>query len=264
MMLFFESLDLIERLCRTHFTAEEADEIVRRSMPAIAWRPTDDESESWLHGGTAMIEPGSEWPAVDGRTLQHAGRFKLDGLPKVLADQPETGYLSFFDGYPWINDRSLDGSRLGQVRYDDGRSVDEVTCPPLPGEFTEQEPVMFVEAEGPYWTIPDMLEIHEIVSAVDDEGGPDRYTNFGEEMELSIIDDHYFYAQLFGRPSPNQRDVTPEPRLERQQHLSEGMNGWTHLASIRQGGGVFDYYYAVELRDLRNRTFQQLVFATQC
>lgn len=264
MMNFFESFELVERLCGEHFTADEAGEILRRSMPAIAWRPVEDESESWLYGSTAMLEPGSGWPTVDGRTLQHSARFKLDGLPKVLSDQPETGYLSFFDGYPWIGPRGLDVSRLGQVRYDDGRSVEEVACPPIPAELTQPDQAVFVVAEGPYWTIPPVDEIHDIVSAHEDEDSSERIDRFIEEMELSIVQDHNFYGQLFGRPTPLQYEITPEPRLDPQQYLSAGMSGWTHLASVRQESGVFDYYYAIELRDLRNRNFEQLIFTTQC
>lgn len=264
MMLFFESIDVVERLCREHFNTDAAGEIVRRSMPAIAWRPGGEESESWLYGSTAMLEPGSGWPTVDGRVLQHSARFKLDGLPKVLADQPETGYLSFFDGFPWTGRGDIDSSRLGQVRYDDGRSVEEVACAPIPGEFAQPDQAVFVTAEGPYWTIPPVEEIHNIVSAHDDEDSSERLDSFVVEMELSAIDEHYFYGQLFGRPTPIQYEITPEPRLDPHRYLSAGRSGWTHLASIRQESTVFDYYYAVELRDLRSRTFEQLVFATQC
>lgn len=262
-MMFFESIELVERLCRGHFTADEAGEIVRRSMPAIAWHPVEDESESWLYGTTAMLEPGSGWPTVEGRALQHSARFKLDGLPKVLADQPETGYLSFFDGYPWIGERRLDQSRLGQVRYEDGRSVEEVACPPIPGDLAQPDQAVFVVPEGRYWTIPPVEEILRIVTRRD-EDSIERFDSFIVEMELSAVQEPNFYGQLFGRPTPTQDEITPEPRLDPQQYLSAGKSGWIHLASIRQESGVFDYYYAIELRNLRSRTFEQLAFATQC
>ncbi len=263
-MLFYESIEFVERLCRGHFVADQAAEIVRRSMPAIAWRPVEEESESWLYGSTAMLEPGSGWPTVDGRVLQPSARFKLDGLPRVLADQPETGYLSFFDGYPWISHRRLDQSRLGQVRYDDGRSVEEVACPPIPGDLMQPDQAVFVVPEGPYWTMPPVEELLHLVSGHDDEDSTERLDSFIVEMELSAVQEPYFYGQLFGRPTPIQDEITPQPRLDPQQYLSAGKSGWIHLASIRQESGVFDYYYAIELRDLRSRTFENPVFATQC
>lgn len=264
MMQFFESMELVERLCGEHLRADWASEIVRRSMPAIAWRLSDDESESWLYGSTAMIEPGSGWPSVEGRALAHTARLKLDGLPKVLGDQPEGGYLTFFDGFPWSTDATVDISRFGHVRYDDGRSVEEVACPPIPGDFGRPEPVAFVQPEGPFWTIPPLQEILHIVSAFDDGAAHESAMGFAEEAEHEVVHDHYFYGQLFGRPSPAQYEITPEPRLDPQQDLGEGMRGWTHLASIRQASTIFDYYYAVELGDLRNRSFEQLVFDAQC
>jgi len=264
MMHFFESRELIERLSREHFGADRAAEIVRRSMPAIAWRPADDESESWLYGGAAMIERGADWPAIDGRHLEHAARFKLDGLPKVLADQPETGYLSFFDGYSWLRDAAVEPTRSGHVRYDDGHAVHEVTCPPQLGASAQRDEVMFVDAEGPYWTLPPLPELGQLVSAYEDEDAAERFGDFIEEVEVAIVDNHYFYGQLFGRPTPIQHDITPEPRLDPQQHVSSGMNGWTHLATIRQASTVFDYYYAVDLPGLRSRTFERVVFGAQC
>lgn len=76
-MQFFESSELVERLCGEYFRADRASEIVGRSMPAIAWRLSDDESESWLYGGAAMIESGAGWPTVEGRALEHAARRRL-------------------------------------------------------------------------------------------------------------------------------------------------------------------------------------------
>lgn len=258
-MQFFESIGHVEQFCSEHLGRRATDEILRRSMPAIALRIADDESESWLYGDKAMIETGVGWPSVDGRVLQHMARIKLDGLPKVLHDQPETGYLSFFDGFVWGDQTGWDLARYGQVRYDDGRSVEEISCPPITVDDLGPNYPAFVEAEGPYWTIPPMEEVRQIVPS----GDEDAFRDFATELEFATVD-NLFYGQLFGRVNPIQSDMVPQPLLDPQRYRDEGASGWLHLASFRHASTIFDSYYAIEVQDLRDRTFARLKFTAQC
>lgn len=256
-MMFLESRDLIEQLARTHLEPDVADEILRRSMPAIALRAVEEETRSWLYGH-ARIDVLSAWPSVDGRQLKHTARIHFEGIPKVFEQQPETGFLSFFDGYPWGFEVDWDFSSYGHVRYDDGHSVEERSGPPIPTEIYYPDEPQYVVAEGPYWTLPPSHEIRTRFPGHDAES----LVAFSDAVQEQRIKTR-FCGQLFGRPQPIQGDITPEPRHAPEADDGDG-DGWIHLASFEDSVGVFDYYFATTVEELGQLTLTDIVFDAQC
>lgn len=209
-MRFFENLEQLQELAAAHFTPDVAEAVLARSQPALGLRPVDYETGSWLFGA-AKVPALQAWPMVDGRALQHTAHIALSSLPVVVPDQPETGALSFFDGYPWWHQVDFDLAKYGRVIHHDGEAklLHRPNAESLKkAEFFYEQPKLFVVVEGPFWTAPHHTETWNLV-----DGDPAELLRpfFAAAREHKVPG--RFIGQLFGRPDPIQSDSTPTPRM---------------------------------------------------
>jgi len=255
---FFEDLKSIAEAIRPHLPAQTCDTVLSQALQAVALRRAPNETDSWLTG-PALLQANSLWPASRGFALQHTARIGLSELPHVVAGQPESGYLSFFDAYPWGDHVDWDfKDGLAQVTLDDGRDLVRTECPITPdhtSNFFFDSPAVFIEPAGTFWTVPSPYEMPEI-SDIDISRRGDASRSLGEHRVAG-----HFVGQLFGNAGPIQGDGTPQPRVG-QTGLPPSEDPWINIAVFALES--FDHCYSSTLQSIKDRTFEPLYFSAQC
>lgn len=245
------------------FSPEDAAIVLPLILPALAVVPTDKPSASWVRGN-AMLPTGSNWPTVDGRALVHTAHIDLARLPPIIDDQPGAGQLSFFDGYPWMDELDWGGDTAARhcaVLYSNAQDLEEQACPLDPDdfEFIHLDPPTFVEMVGPYYTIP---ASHLVVDAISLDWRDPVLVQFSEALEDQKVSVDAV-GQLFGHPAAIQDVPTPQPANVRADAPRQG-DSWDHLATFEDGVGVFDHYFSIRHRYMADLSFANASYECQC
>lgn len=84
-------------LTNEHLPADDAARLSALARPAVLLAHGERESDMHLGGG-ARLEPGQEWPSVDGRFLALLVVLDLEEVSRFVVDVdlPAQGYLNFF------------------------------------------------------------------------------------------------------------------------------------------------------------------------
>lgn len=262
-MLFESRTDLVEAIA-TCFSDDDAAIVSTLIRPALALVPIKSVTKSWLRGD-AMLPKGSLWPSVDGHDLVHTARLDMAGLPVVIDGQPNSGQISFFDGYLWMDGFGWGGeqaSRHCAVIYTNGEILEERRCPldPDKHEFLFLDAPTYLEVEGPYYTIPSAEVVVGLTSVSWGQDGSLR--DFSVALRELRLEQRTL-GQLFGNVSSIQSSPTPKPTNLRND-LPPSPVAWNHLATFEDSVGVFDYYFSVRHGDLADQSFTTVSIEMQC
>jgi uncharacterized protein YwqG len=140
-----------------YLAADDAARLCALARPAVRLAHGERESETHL-GGSARLEPGQEWPSLDGRFLALLVVLDLEEVSRFVVDVelPAEGYLNFFYD---AEEQSVwgfepDDSRAWRVLYTASASTVEVAPPTDAPSF----PVIWLVAEQaltlPGWEEP--------------------------------------------------------------------------------------------------------------
>ena len=261
-MLFESRADLVQLISET-FSAEDAVVIAAMVKPAAAVVQAEGVTSSWVRGD-ALLPEGVPWPSVDGKALVHTARIDLASVPTVIDGQPDSGHLSFFDGYPWLDDMGWSGpdaERHAAVVYTQDEPLAMQKCPldPSEHEFHFIEGPTYVEFIGPYFSVPSSEAVLELTSL---SWGHESLSQFSDGLyELAV--EHSTFGQLFGNVTPIQNHPTPKPWNIRND-APPAADAWDHLATFRDTVGVFDFYFSVKHADFADRSFTNTSLDCQC
>lgn len=206
-------------------------------------------------GGTALLDPGTHWPEVDGIPLSLLAVLDVDALAPWLGEELHTspGLLNFFHVQPYLDYEQYDGINP----FDDPRAWRVIAAKPERAVETPAPASAFVFDQRPAWADPIItLPGHEesVVGSLDLGPGYEQRNSVVEAYDIHTTwppgtDGYADGHRAFGWPWPQQGALTGEDEVLLLQLSSDDEFQWGD-------GGLL--YYMITAEALRAGDFSQV------